>query len=226
MEIKINLDLQAIISAATSAERLQPIIDKAVAEAVKDAVQSATGYRSAFREALTKQLTEAMPHGIGIDDVAKFQLMANQAVSEAVRGANAATIKAAIARGLQDVVPDVPERVKLSDLLEKAREGFHKDPHQGFWARMELTDYGYGHIYLDSDEDCRSKHQARTRIDLTKEGEVYAMKLDGEELKPMCMPTVIGHWEGLLLAMYVGRTRIEIDMGDDDVEYAAHPKED
>ncbi len=226
MKLEIELDLQAIITAATTAERLQPLLDKAIADALKDAIQSATGYRSAFREAVSKQLADAMPHGVHIADAAKFQLMANQAVSAAVRGANAATIQAAITQGLKDVAPVIPERVKLSELLTHAREGFHKDPHEGFYARMQLTDYGFAHLYLDSDEDCRSTHQARTRIDMNKEGEVYNMRLDRQELKPFSLPTVIGHWEGLLLAMYVGRTTIERDIDADDVEYAGYAKED
>lgn len=226
MKIEIDLDLQAIITAATTAERLQPLLDKAIADALKDAIQSATGYNSAFRKAVTQQLQDAMPHGVRIDDAAKFQLMANHAVSQAVQGANAATLQAAITKALQDVAPEVPASVKLSDLLDRAREGFHKEHHEGFYARMEVSTGDYAHIYLDSDEGCRSHHQARTRIDITKDGSVYNMRLDGQELKPLSLPTVIGHWEGLLLAMYVGRTTIERDIDADDVEYAGLAKED
>lgn len=225
MEFKIELDIASIVAQATSPERLQPLVDKAIGEAIKDALQSATGYRSPFREKLNQQLTEAMPHGLQLDDTAKFQLMVNQAVSEAVRGANAATIQTAIAAGLKDVVPDVPASVKLSDLLDKAREGFHKGDHEEFYARMEVTGYGFAHIYLDSDESCRDKWKAGTRIDVNKDGEVYAMRLDGQDLKPLSMPVVVGYWEGLLLAMYVGRTRLVVDIDADDVEYAAQSKE-
>lgn len=73
MEIKIDLDLPAIIANAVSAERIQPIVDKAIADAIKSAITDATGYRSAFSEALKAQLAEVLPHGLGLDDVAKFQ---------------------------------------------------------------------------------------------------------------------------------------------------------
>lgn len=226
MKLEINLDLQAIIGQATSAERLQPLVDKAIGEALKAALQDATGYSSPFRKELTAQLQEAMPHGLRIEDVAKFQLMVNQAVTHAVQGANAATMQAAITAGIQSAMPEVPASVKLSELIDKARKGFHKEPYQGFYARLELTDYGFADLYLDSDEDCRSKSSARTRINISKVGQVYNMRLDGQELKPLNLPTVIGHWEGLLLAMYVGRTTVTIDMDADEVEYAAQGKED
>lgn len=226
MELKIELDLQAIITAATSTERLQPLVDKAIAEALKAAISDATSYSSDFRKVLNEQLKTAMPHGLRIDEVAKFQLMANQAVSEAVQGANAATIQAAIAKGLQDVVPEVPASVKLSELLEKARSGFGREEHEGFFARMVVTSYGYAHIYLDGDENCREKYRAKNSLAVSDDGNVYAMRLDGQQLQPTCMPVVVGTWEGLLLALYVGRTKLEIDLDADGVEYAAQAKED
>lgn len=225
--IELTLDLAGIIAAAVSPEKLQPLVDKAISEAVKSAVSDATGYNSDFRKALTEQLKGCMPHGLSIDQAAKFQLMANAAVTEMVQGANAEAIRTAITKGLEGVMPEVPDSIKLGELLEMARAGFHKEQHEGFYARMEVTDYGFMHLYLDSDEDCRSQYQAKTRIDADKEGCVYNMRLDGQDLKLRCLPTVIGKFEGTLLAMYVGRTTINIgDMNPEDVEYAAGPKED
>ncbi|MDN8904729.1 hypothetical protein Q0O86_14285, partial [Staphylococcus aureus] len=77
---------------------------------------------------------DAMPHGLAIDDVAKFQHMANAAVTDAVKGANAESIKTAIAQGLKSAIPVVPERIKLSELLEEARGAFHKEKHEAFYA--------------------------------------------------------------------------------------------
>lgn len=225
MKFEIDLDLAGIIASAASAEKLQPLVDKAISEALKSAISDATGYSSEFRRALTEQLKAAMPHGLGIDQVAKFQLMANAAVTEMVHGANADAIRIAITKGLEGVMPDVPAIIKLSELLEVARGGLHKEEHEGFFAKLEVTDYGFAHIYIDGDENCREKYRAKTRIDVSKDGIVYNMRLDGQDLKPRSLPAVIGRWEGTLLAMYVGRTELVIDMDADDVEYAAGPKE-
>lgn len=226
MEIKLNLDLTEIIASAVSAERIQPIVDKAITEAIKDAIQDATGYRSKFREALKTQLADAMPHGLDIDECAKFQQMANAAVTDAVHGANAQTIQTALRAAFNSVVPDVPARIKLSELLEEARSGFHKDNHEAFYAHLEMSDYGGGWLYLDSDEDCKGKYSASMRISFTKEGDVYSLKLDDEDITPKSAPNAVGHFDGLLLSMYVGRTSLEIDMDEIDVESAAQSKED
>lgn len=73
MDLKITLDMEVAVAAALQPEKLQPILDKHIADAITTAIRDATGYRSAFSEALKEQLTAAMPHGIRLDDVAKFQ---------------------------------------------------------------------------------------------------------------------------------------------------------
>lgn len=71
MELKVNIDLEAVVAQAVAPEKLQPILDKHITDAIASAIKDATGYRSKFREAVEAQLTEAMPHGLKIDDVAK-----------------------------------------------------------------------------------------------------------------------------------------------------------
>lgn len=226
MEIQITLDVQSIIKNAVSAERIQPLIDKAIADALKDAISETTGYRSAFREGLKKQLSEAMPHGLDIDDCAKFQHMLNSAVTDAVRGENSATVKAALAAAAKAVMPDVPGRIKLSDFMKEVRSGFHKESYESFYAHLELSEYGGGWLYLDSNEDTREKYRAEHRIAFSKDGEVYSVRIDGRDVTPRSMPNAVGHLDGLLLAMYVGRTSLEVDIDEGDVEYAARAEED
>lgn len=234
MEIKIELDLPAIIAQAVTAERLQPLVDKAIADALKSAINDATGYRSAFSEAVKKQLADAMPHGLAVDDVAKFQQVLNQALQGAVHGANAAAVNTALQKAVQQVMPDVPEVLKLSELMTAAREGFHKEDGQPFYALYEESEYGGGgYLYLNSDStpgggygSGGGKYAASHRLDFTKEGNVYALKLQDKQITPTSRPNVISRFDSILMAMYVGRTRIEIDMDADDVESAASEQYD
>lgn len=220
MEIKIELDLPAIVAQAVSAERIQPIVDKAIAEAVKDAIGDATGYRSKFRE--------AMPHGLRIDDVAKFQQVLNAAVSSAVQGENAKAVQAAITSAVGNFMPDLPTRIKLSVLLQQARSGFFKESHEAFYAELEMSEYsgGGGWLYLDGEESTRWKHSASMRLAFTREGQVYSLKLDDKVVTPMSLPNAVGEFEAILLALYVGRTTLEIDMDEHDVKSAASEQYD
>jgi hypothetical protein len=228
MQFNFQIDIEGIVAAAVAPERIQPLLDGAITKALKDALEDATGYRSEFRELLKKQLTEALPHGLRVHDVAKFQHMLNLAISNAVEGANAETLKAAFKKVAESVLPEVPARIKLSELLEEARSGFHKDNHERFYARFEPSQYssGGGHLYLDSDATTRDTYRASMRLAFNGDGTIYALKLDGRDITPKSTPDAIGDFDGLLLAMYCGRTTLDVDMDEDDVESACEAKED
>lgn len=233
MNINIELDLPGIIAQACAAERLQPLIDKAIGDALKSAIDDATNYRSEFRKVLSAQLAEAIPHGLGVDDVAKFQHVLNAAVVKHVHGANAATVETAIDKVLRDALPDVPATVKLSELVEMARGGFHKEQHEAFYAFWEPSSCGGGWLYMDDSERPKQgygsvsrgredmKYSAEHRIAVNAEGAVYALHLGGKDVTPAARPNVIGDFNATLMAMYVGRTKLEIDWDDDDVRCAA-----
>jgi hypothetical protein len=221
MNINIALDLQNIIATAVSAEKLQPLVDKAIAEALKSAISDATGYNSEFSKSLKTQLKEAMPHGLALDDVAKFQHVLNTAVTAAVHGANSATIATALKAAADHAIPDVPTSIKLSELMEKARESFHIERHESHYALLEMSEYGGGHLFLDGDEDNTRKYSAKIQLAFNKEGEVYTLKMDEKQVMPTVLPKAITRLDGLLLSMYVGRTTLEIDMDEGDVQSSA-----
>lgn len=234
MEIKINLDIAGAIEKALTTDVLAPLVDKAITAAIKDAIEDATGYRSKFREAIKEQLATAMPHGLELDHVAKFQHILNAAMAQLVHAANSDTVQAAMIKAVKAVMPDVPTRIKLSELIKEARSGFHKEDHEAFYALLEESEYGGGWLYLDSDEKPGDglysssyksredrKYNADMRLAINKEGEVYALKLDGVDITPQKLPNAVGDFDGLLLSMYVGRTSIEIDIDADDVESLA-----
>ena len=234
MKLEIELDLEKTLAAALAPEKLAPILDKHIADALNTAISDATGYRSEFRKALTAQLTEALPHGLRLEEVAKFQLVLNAALQTFVQDANNATVASAMAKVAKSAFPNIPAEVNLSDLMNMARRGFHKDDHESFYAYAEKTDYGSLHLFLDSDPEPGSRsygsardrrYSAKTRLSFMEDGRVYAMKFDGENLTPASRPDVHGEFEATLLAMYVGRTTLVFDMDADDVHYAAQPQE-
>lgn len=234
MEIKIALDLPSIIASAVTAEKLQPLVDKAISDTIKEAIREATDYSSEFRKEVKKQLASALPHGLAIDDMAKFQQVLNQALSEAVHGENAAAMRTALQKAVKSVLPDAPEVLKLSELMVAAREGFHKDDDRSeFYGHFEESEYGGGCIYLDSDPSpgylssrAKAHYDARHHISFNKEGVVYALKLNNTQLTPAAQPTVITRFESILMAMYVGRTRLDVDLDPNEVKSAAEAQYD
>ena len=222
MKLEINLDIESAINNALAPEKLNPLLEKAVNEAIKHAIYDATGYRSEFRKTLEEQLKTAMPHGLALDDVAKFQHVLNTAMNKLVDAANNDTVKTAMEKVVKSVMPDVPVRIKVSDLVKAARGGFHKEDHEAFYAHYRESSYGPGGwLALDGDESCRSEHSAEIQLAINAEGEVYSLRMNGKHVTPTSMPDAIGRLEGLLLSMYVGRTTIEMDIDAHDIESLA-----
>lgn len=227
MQFTFDIDLQAIVAKTMAPENIAPVLEAAITKAFKSAVDDATGYRSEFSEKLKEQMKAALPHGLGISDVAKFQHVLNAEAAKALQGLNAETVRVAMESVVSKVMPDVPQRVKFSELMEMARDGFHKEKHEAFFAEFEPSSYGNGcHISFDEDENCSSWHLANFRMQFNKEGEVYSLRFDGQDLTPTKMPTVITQFESVLMCLYTGRTTLEIDMDEDDVKSAAEAQYD
>lgn len=229
MELKVNIDLEAAVAQALAPEKLQPILDKHITEAITSAIKDATGYRSKFREAVEAQLTEAMPHGLKIDDVAKFQHVLNTALQSAVHAQNSSAVHVALNEAANAALPDVPTVVKMSELMTAAREGLlYSDERAAFFAHLDQSDSGGGWLYLDKSEKPGKgygidggKYSAEYQLAFQRDGSVYALKLRDKQVTPASRPDVISNFDAMLMAMYVGRTRLELDMDPDDVESAA-----
>lgn len=229
MELKVNIDLEAVVAQAVAPETLQPILDKHITDAIASAIQAATGYRSKFREAVEAQLVEAMPHGLRLDDVAKFQHVLNTALQSAVHGQNSEAVCAALAEAAKAALPEVPPVVKMSELMTAAREGMlYSDERKAFYANFEKSSSGGGWLYLDENETPGKgygigggKYSAKYHIAFQHDGSVYALRLGDKQITPASRPDVISHFDAMLMSMYVGRTRLELDMEPDDVESAA-----
>jgi len=234
--MNITIDFEGAIARALAPEALNPILDKHLKEAISSAIRDATGYSSEFQKTLKEQLATAMPHGLHLDDVAKFQHVLNAAMVRVVQSSNESAVNLALEKAIQAVMPDVPAVMKMSELLVQARAGFHKEQNEAFYAYFQPNSYsnGGGWLYLDANEkpgdtsfsptrkdrEAR-KYSAKHRLAITSDGDVYALKLDGKDLTPASRPDVVGLFDSLLMAMYVGRTKLEIDMDDDDVRAAS-----
>lgn len=219
-----SIDFQGALDRALAPAVINPILDKYIGKAIEDAIKEATGYRSEFQKALGEQLATAFPHGLHIDDVAKFQQVLNWSISKMVGDANRAAIEASMQKVVGLLLPDIPAIVKLSEFMNGVREGLWVDGNDPFYAYLEKSSGGYTHIYLDKNEHpgLKSflerddvKYQAAYQLGVLKDGDVYSLKLKGTLITPSSMPDVVGCFDAALMAMYVGRTRLEIDMDDD-----------
>ena len=238
--MQINIDVEALLAASLTAEKLAPVLDKHIGDAIKSAISDATGYSSPFRKKLAEQVAEALPHGLALDDAVKFQHCLNQSLRSALQGFNNDAVQTALDEVARDVLPDVKPVLKLSEFMTIARDGLHKEEHEAFYAYWEPSEYssGGGWLYLDSDEDVGSstysytrgaegrKYSASYRLAVNGDGCVYTLHLNGKDITPTSRPDIISRFDATLMGMYVGRTKLELDIDADDVRNAAEAKYD
>lgn len=224
MNINITLDIESAIQSAVSAEKLTPIINKAINEAIVTAINNATNYGSDFRKAVEAQLKEALPHGLNIGEVAKFQQVLNLALTNSVHLANQNAVTIALQKAAEVSVIDVPAKITMSQVLNAYRDSLNLEGRKEFYAHYEIS-YGFAHLYLSDERHLQrrlSQYEALVRIGFDKDGSVYSLALDGKQITPASRPNVVGYFDDLMLAMYVGRTGIIADLDADQVkDYAA-----
>lgn len=234
--MNITIDFQGAIDRAFAPEAMAPILDKHLTAAITSAIQDATGYSSTFSKELKAQLAEALPHGLSTQEVAKFQHILNQTMNTFVGDANRASVETALAKAVAHVMPTVPAVLKLSEFMAGARAGLHIEEREAFYAFLKVSNYGSTYVCIDSAprpgsllsghyDRADMQHRAKYQLSVSEQGDVYAMRLDGVHLTPNKLPNVVGSFEGSLMAMYVGRTKLLIDMDDDDLESLSSEQE-
>lgn len=222
MKLSIDIDLEQAIGQALTPEKLGPILNKHLTDAVTSAISDATGYSSDFRKQVAAQLKSMLPHGLHDAELVKFQHVLNQAVTDVVRCANRDAVTTALQQAVEQVMPDVPPVVKASELIEAARAHFAKGAHESIYAHYQPSEYSPGGwLALDADARCSSVWRARYCVAIHDEGRVYSLRLDGEPINPTSRPDIIGRFHSMLMAMYVGRSALDMDMTEDDIEEAA-----
>jgi hypothetical protein len=220
MEITLSLDLSGMLSDVLAPDRLRPIVDKAIMKAVESAIDQATGYNSKFRKDLALQLGDALPHGLSVASTAKFQHVLNTAVASAVGHFNADTVAAALHESVRSILPEIQKDINLSDLMKEARESSLGGA-GSFFAEMEHYGNGGVVIFLDHKKTHSSRYSSEIILQADDSGNVYSLRLNSKTVQPLSLPSAIGRFESLLLALYTGRSRLVIDMDEDEVQDCA-----
>lgn len=242
--MKFEIDLEAAVARALSPEVLMPVLDKHLQKALDSAIGDSFSWNSDFQKALKEQLNQLIPHGLQVDDIARFQHVLNARLTEYVGAANKKTVDTAIKYLQETVLKDLPAKIKITELMEEARSAFHKESHECFYAYLEGPDeHDYFTLYLHGDDtpglnkysssyssrrfDRRdARYSADFRLSCNKDGEVYSLKFEGKHLKPFDLPNAQGRFDAMLLALYTGRCSLDMEgMDDDDITSLAGEQE-
>lgn len=108
---------------------------------------------------------------------------------------------------------EAPAEIKLDDLIEKykkhVRENAFSETGDSITLHLEASSYGYWAVAMDKDAGTE-KYRCALRFQVNKEGEMFALHLDDEEMKKQLFVGPFDEFERLIFRMYVTGTKIRI----------------
>lgn len=212
--------LQQKIQGGALEQALSKYADKLIDDCAQDVLRSYGDVGKAVKEALTKAI---MPN---IDDLSDFPSY-HDFVTKRLRMAATTFYDQRLAevldKELAEIANEIPQEITLSWVIDAVRKGItaHSDgEHIGeeMTLVIESTTYGYQHIYIGKEADM-GQYSCEYQIDIDKEGCIYSMKLDDEDLKhKKCVGPFYGA-ERKLMAAYAMKAKLILDKGSDPFSY-------
>jgi hypothetical protein len=207
--------LQQKIQSGALEQALSKYADKLIDDCAQDVLRSYGDVGKAVKEALTKAI---MPH---IDDLTDFPSY-HDFVAKRLRMAASEFYDQRLAevldKEISEIMSELPEEITLSWVIDAVRksitgygEGEHMD--EEMTLIIEDSSYGYRHIYIGKEADME-KYRCEYHLNLDKEGCIYSMKIDEDDVKAKkCVGPFYGA-ERKLMAAYAMKAKVNLDHGE------------
>ena len=242
MELNINLEstVSAALESALNPDRVRDIIETAVKKTVDHAIDQAFRPYGEFGKTVEKAIATLMPHSLDMEGVSGFNDLILKVIAKRVQEVGDERIEQALLPTLNKLLAPAPAELKLSDLvqtmLDEWGDHYRRDGSEKPTIIVERSDSivsasGYHHIYLDPKDQSSSygssKYACRVQIDITGQGDVYSLKVDGKDIKEQLFAGPMYDFDRYVFHLYTGKTKIIVDRTDfDDVYYSGSESDD
>jgi len=222
----------AVVAAFTTMAEsgaLQKIIEEKVAKTVSDCVGNVLSSYSDFGKALSEHVKGAL----NVDFKELGLVGYNEIVLKIIKTKLTDSIntvgKQRIEKELSELLVDPPAEIKLSALVDQFKERLDREDRRSsrITCIVDTSDLtglcpGYAHVFIDK-KSGTSKYSCQIQIDVTPTGEVYGLKIGGQDIKNTLFLGPHFGFERSLFQMYAAGTKIIVDddevndyFGDDD----------
>lgn len=205
---QINQQIVALFESGRIEEIVNKQVNEAVEYAIKESLNSYGGFRSKLKDVLDKQLNI---------DTSSFNILSyNHSVLQIVQKKLDARmdefLNEHLAKALNEILEPIPTSIKLSGLVEKFIE-HHKDDLETcgeITCLVEEDDWGGWNFRLDKEAD-KEAHRCEIYAGVNKEGEIYYLRMDGEDPKNKLFLGRKFGFERYLFQLYAVKAKIEND---------------
>lgn len=207
--------LQQKIQSGALEEALGKYADKLIDSCAEDVLKSYGDVGKAIKESLAKAIT---PH---LEDLADFPTY-HDFVAKRLRMAASNFYDQRLAevldRELAEIMGEMPQEIALSwvvDVVRKSIIGHGGGDHVGEYMTLIIEDssFGYRSIYIGKEAEME-KYHCEYRLDIDKEGCIYSMKIDGDDLKTKKCAGPFYSAERKLMAAYAMKAKVTLDKGE------------
>lgn len=225
MQITINLEntVAAALEKALSAEVVRTKVEEALDKVVDSAIKDAFSPYGDFAKVVKQSIAGLVPHSVDIEGAANFNHGIKQAITTRLKRVNDERISQAISPMLDELLEPMPAEITLSELIKQAMvhwsDDYHRHGADRPYIHVEETTgivAGYHHIHLDPDGNKQheygfSRYNAAIQIDVNDNGEVYGLKVSGDEAHKRIFAGPFFGFERMLFNLYTCKTRLVVD---------------
>jgi hypothetical protein len=215
----------AIVTSGAIEKMIETHLSKSIDTILKEQLHSFSDFGKAVEERVTNALQVAELKNLPNYGQLVSTIIARN-VDQQLHGEWAKKLESEIAAMF--VKP--PAEIGLDELVEKfkehARENAFGDLADSITLHLESSSYGYWHVAMDQD-DGKDKYQCDVRFQVNKEGAIFGLHLDDNDMKKQLFVGPFDAFERLIFSMYVNGTkvRIERDAGADDFDLSLHDED-
>lgn len=212
--------LQQKIQGGALEQALGKYADKLIDSCAEDVLRSYGDVGKAIKEALAKAIT---PHLEDLADFPPYHDFVAKRLRMAATNFYDQRLAEVLDKELTEIMSEMPQEITLSWVLDSVRQSIvaHSEgEHLGdeMTLIIEGSSYGYLHIYIGKEADM-DKYRCEYQLNIDKEGCIYSMKLDGDDLKNKKCVGPFYAAERKLMAAYTMKAKVILDYGNDPDRY-------
>lgn len=206
--------LQQKIQGGALEQALGKYADKLIDSCAEDVLRSYGDVGKAIKEALAKAIT---PHLEDLADFPAYHDFVAKRLRMAATNFYDQRLAEVLDKELAEIMDEMPQEITLSWVIDAVRQSItcHSEgEHMGELMTLIFdTSYGTTRIYIGK-ESGMDKYQCEYHIAIDKEGHIYSMKIDGDDLNNKKCVGPFFRAERKLMAAYAMKAKVTLDEGE------------
>ncbi|MGY4028101.1 hypothetical protein ACW5WQ_19475 [Aeromonas rivuli] len=212
--------LQQKIQGGALEQALGKYADKLIDSCAEDVLRSYGDVGKAIKDALAKAIT---PHLEDLADFPPYHDFVAKRLRMAATNFYDQRLAEVLDKELAEIMGEMPQEITLSWVIDAVRQSitrYSKGEHMDEKMTLIIGPISYGsrHIYIGK-ESGMEQYRCEYSIAIDKEGHIYAMRIDEDDLKTKKCVGPFYSTERKLMAAYAMKAKLTLDEGEDPYNY-------